>query len=388
MSWLKIKREIFLAIERNEINKVMNILEENPKALYAYNVSGESLLHVAANFGNIHLLEVLTKKGLDVNINLKNEYEKKITPLHNAVENSCTESVKWLIDHGADVNAGEGLHATPLISAVLRGHEEIATLLVNSGANLNAIYTMGDGTEINALKAAKMKEHNKLFDLLLQWGAKEINDEASINNRPYNSRHSEIVNYIAKFFGSISNTIGEITPGGNVSIEINIIPPSNDKKFYTLFTCGMSDLPMDESVDAENKYAELLLKLPSNWPIHKLEDKNNRWPIGWLKKLAYIPHEFNGWIDEGVIIPYGEPPRSFASNTELSCFMITRPTEPGLDKLHLSDGSIVNIYSIVPIYSEERDLAIEYGFEYLIKKLQELGEYEVLDINRGNIGIN
>ncbi len=98
-----------------------------------------------------------------------------------------------------------------------------------------------------------------------------------------------------------------------------------NKDFVTLVTTGMSDEPMDYSnEESVFKYSELLLKLPSSWIVEKdnIKDQDLFWPLGWLRKVAHIPHIYNGWIEEGVILPNGEPPQPFASNTKLSCIMV------------------------------------------------------------------
>jgi ankyrin repeat protein len=42
-----------------------------------------------------------------------------------------------LIDEGADVNAQEGEHRTPIIQAALKEHIEIVRLLLRAGADFN-----------------------------------------------------------------------------------------------------------------------------------------------------------------------------------------------------------------------------------------------------------
>ena len=198
-----------------------------------------------------------------------------------------------------------------------------------------------------------------------------------------------ILEYVTKHFGPIKSTISEIVPGSRVSVNIHIIPPSVNKDFVTLVTTGMSDEPMDYSnEEGVFKYAELLLKLSSSWLIEKesMKDQDHYWPLGWLRKVAHIPHMYEGWLEEGVILPNGEPPQPFASNTKLSCIMVCRSQEPELDNVYTKQGNI-NIYTLVPIYEEERNLALEKGHDYLLKRMSEEGISDVLDIDRVNVGI-
>ncbi|WP_232732242.1 suppressor of fused domain protein [Bacillus sp. mrc49] len=38
-----------------------------------------------------------------------------------------------------------------------------------------------------------------------------------------------------------------------------------------------------------------------------MKGQNHYWPIGWLRKVADIPHIYDGWLAEGGILPNGEP---------------------------------------------------------------------------------
>ena len=59
-------------------------------------------------------VQLLVRHGADVNASDKTHS----TPLHLAPSKGCVESVKLLIQHGADVNAKNGRQSTPLHLAV------------------------------------------------------------------------------------------------------------------------------------------------------------------------------------------------------------------------------------------------------------------------------
>ncbi|MDU4660348.1 suppressor of fused domain protein [Clostridium butyricum] len=81
-----------------------------------------------------------------------------------------------------------------------------------------------------------------------------------------------MIDYIEKNLGKIDITIGKILSGRGVDIDINLIRPTKEKNYITLATNGMSSYPMRYSEkDNEFKYAELIIKLPSEW---KLDEKN------------------------------------------------------------------------------------------------------------------
>ncbi|MCI1696911.1 suppressor of fused domain protein [Aneurinibacillus aneurinilyticus] len=389
MSWSKVKRETFSAIKRDDYNSVVKMIEEHPEVLTAYNTRGESLLHVAAQGENIELLKFLVQKGLDVNIGRKNDGKRCVTPLHNAAEYGSIKTARWLLECGANIDAGYGLHATPLIEAAMEGKLDMVKLLHAAGADINAFYYIGEDesmVRVNALRVAEMEGHKEVAEFLRHHGAVNFNE---LPKGTVFTRHDEILQHIIKYVGPISNTISEIVPGSRVSVNIHIIPPTDEMDWITLITSGMSDCAMDASEGNEGfRYAELLLKLPVNWPITKkdLEDGDYYWPYGWLRQIAHIPHIYEGWLEKGVIIPNGEPPEPFASNTKLSCILIDVPKEKEMQRYISNDGTIINFYTLIPIYEEERELATNVSSEYLVGILNDRGIADVLDSNRENVG--
>lgn len=65
------------------------------------------------------------------------------TPLHIASFGGNPELAKLLLDHGADVNARDGVERTPLICAAEANNVNIAEMLINHGADLNATAQRG-----------------------------------------------------------------------------------------------------------------------------------------------------------------------------------------------------------------------------------------------------
>jgi len=88
-------------------------------------------LHSAVQKGRRDIVELLIQNGADVNAKQKGGY----APLYYAISNKDLGMVKLLITKGADVNAGPhpALH-----SAAQRGRSDIAELLIQKGASVNA----------------------------------------------------------------------------------------------------------------------------------------------------------------------------------------------------------------------------------------------------------
>jgi hypothetical protein len=72
----------------------------------------------------------------NINVNLKDLYGS--TPLHSAAVNGHVEIARLLLQNGADVNAKSNFDSTPLHDAAIFGHIDILHLLVENGADLEA----------------------------------------------------------------------------------------------------------------------------------------------------------------------------------------------------------------------------------------------------------
>ncbi|RPK15236.1 suppressor of fused domain protein [Priestia endophytica] len=371
-------KEIHSAIKKGDTEKVVELINSDTELLNMMTPFG-TWLHVAASRGQLDIAKKLVELGSDINM-VGGVYNGGA--LNVSASAGHIDIVEYLLSCGAHMDVSEP-EKNPLFGAISNGHVDTARLLIESGIDTEVKYNGEFMKDMDALAFAKEQGQKETVKLLEGQKDHSVNmPEIKGNN------HDIILDHITKYFGSVKTTISEIVPGSRVSVNVHVIPPSVDKGFLTLVTTGMSDEPMDYSKEeSEFKYAELLLKLPPDWEIDKdyVGNQEYYWPLSWLKKVAHIPHVYEGWLEEEVILPNGEPPQPFASNTKLSCIMICRPSESGLDSVHTAQGK-VHVYTLVPIYEEERDLALEKGHEYLLKKMHEKGISDVLDINRVNVG--
>jgi hypothetical protein len=97
---------------------------------------GRTQLHHCAENG----LTTSVKRLLsirNINVNVKNDRFGS-TPLHYAAENGHIEIARLLLQNGAEVNARNNYGSTSLHWAAFQGHIDILHLLVENGANLEA----------------------------------------------------------------------------------------------------------------------------------------------------------------------------------------------------------------------------------------------------------
>jgi ankyrin repeat protein len=84
---------------------------------------------------NVPMMEALLKAGANPNAG----YGSGETPLMTAARTGKVDSVKLLVEHGAEVNAAEEFRGqTPLMFAAAENHAEVAKLLLARGALVNA----------------------------------------------------------------------------------------------------------------------------------------------------------------------------------------------------------------------------------------------------------
>jgi len=97
------------AIENNDFDEVKKILaiDNENKYIHPVGVLEVTALHVAAWRGRIDLLNLLYKRGADVN----NVDKIGRTALYYAAYDGNAEVTEWLVERGADVNAKVGVHS-------------------------------------------------------------------------------------------------------------------------------------------------------------------------------------------------------------------------------------------------------------------------------------
>lgn len=200
-----------------------------------------------------------------------------------------------------------------------------------------------------------------------------------------------IKDHVEKYIGKVDAVYHEIVPD-LVHLDILIVNPTKEKNYYTLVTCGMSNIPMTVPEGADNfRFAELVICLPSDWKVsdEAFKQDENYWPILWLKKLARFPHEYGTWLYHAHTIPNNDPAEPFANNTDLSGMILSIPSTVedanGFFTLELTNGDRVHFFSLIPIYTKEMDFKLKKGADALIEKLEKAGVNEIVDVRRKSV---
>jgi cytohesin len=201
-------KELFDAINSNDINKVKELIQDDGVDLNAKNELGQTPLIAASQIGNTEIAILLIEEGADVNakgtnkntpliaasnkgniklvtlliekeadVNAKNYFEH--TPLILASQNGHKEIAVLLIENDAEINAKDSFGNTPLILASKNGHKDVAILLIENGANINA----KSNWDYTPLILALQNGHKEIATLLIEKGA-DVNAKNNNKNTP------------------------------------------------------------------------------------------------------------------------------------------------------------------------------------------------------------
>ncbi|ADV67893.1 ankyrin repeat domain-containing protein [Deinococcus maricopensis] len=124
------------------------LLDADPRLVAAFSADGFTLLGLAAFFGQVEVARALIARGADVNVASRNGLQ--VTPLHSAVAGRHADLAALLLDAGADVNARQHGGFTPLMGAAQNGHADLVRALLARGADPAARTDDGDSAAVFA----------------------------------------------------------------------------------------------------------------------------------------------------------------------------------------------------------------------------------------------
>ena len=182
--------DFFKAITDGDSPKVEQMIYLSPDLVNSRNESGMSAVTIAVYYGRPEIAKLLVSKEAKLDIfdasivgnlvaakkfiekdeKIVNSYSSDgFTPLHLAAFFGHYEVASLLITSGADINAvaKNSMKVTPLHSAAARNQFEISKLLVSKGANVNAKQQQ----DFTPLHAAAMNGNSDLATFLLSKGA-------------------------------------------------------------------------------------------------------------------------------------------------------------------------------------------------------------------------
>jgi hypothetical protein len=381
------------AIEEGDLATVDRLLADKPELLHLTAMG--SCLHIAAAEGKLPVVERFVDLGADIN----QAIEIEGTPLEQAASGGHLDVVKYLVKRGASL-AVPHPDFNPLYSAIYEGHTDVVRFLLSAGLDPAVVYRSESGRLSNALSFARRMGRTEIAEALTKagcrlpvegvdkpvWQPEGLEESAADSNHP----HERIVAHIAEKYGAADpQVLQEILPvHDEVHVKIHVVRPNDTHPFLTLFTTGMSDRPMAAPAGEEAfQYAELVMHLPPTWqhPQDPGAAADTFWPFEWMRKVAYFPHLHHASLGgQWTIISSDEPPVPLGANTKQTCLLLLADFG-GLDPLELGDGKSVRFYTVVPLYTEERDFEKRRGMVALLQRLEKSGFTAVVGVNRPNV---
>lgn len=136
--------------------------------LYAKDLAGANLLHLSAWNDRVEATKLLLGYGIPISCTRGDD---GYTPLIGASRNGCADTVKLLLERGADPSLCTTDGCQPLTLAALRGHVDIVKQLVNHSQPAKAKINDAGDFGFTPFHAACETSHVEIVEFLLAKGA-------------------------------------------------------------------------------------------------------------------------------------------------------------------------------------------------------------------------
>ena len=131
----------------------------SPELIDEWNGNNETPLYIAAKNGNMEMVKYLVEHGANVN----RATDAGVTPLHLTALCGDLNIMQYLVEHGADVNRTANNEINPLIFAVMTGEENVVRYL----ASLDGVdFDIKGVGGLTALDLARQTSQNNIIQIL------------------------------------------------------------------------------------------------------------------------------------------------------------------------------------------------------------------------------
>jgi ankyrin repeat protein len=152
--------DVFEAAAFGRVERLRELIDSDPELAAAFSPDGFTALHFAAFFAHPEAAALLLERGADATVRARNAMA--VEPLHSAAAADQTEIARMLLDAGADPNAVQEGGFAPLHAAGHSGNAELAELLLERGADRSRATDAGQ----TAADFARESGHALLADSL------------------------------------------------------------------------------------------------------------------------------------------------------------------------------------------------------------------------------
>lgn len=184
-------QDIYTAVEQGDVQKIKQLVSDDPGILNQRNAEAFTPLNLAANLDKPEVAKVLLDLGADPYIG---DNENSM-PIHVAAISGSIPIVDMLIAHGVDVNIKDINNMTAFNFAVSRNKLEMARHLADCGADVKVTSFAG----ISALHFAAMSGNVELCEFILEMKV-PIDSKTPQGIMPIHSAcsfgHTDVVKYL------------------------------------------------------------------------------------------------------------------------------------------------------------------------------------------------
>ena len=152
--------DIFEASALGRVDRIKQLLRDEPALASAYSPDGFPAVGLAAFFGHLEAARTLIAAGANIHAAATNAL--KVQAIHAAVASKNLEIVRAVLEAGADPNAAQQQGFRPIHEAGNSGNRDLAELLLRYGADPSLANDEGK----TAISIAREKGHADFVDWL------------------------------------------------------------------------------------------------------------------------------------------------------------------------------------------------------------------------------
>ena len=152
--------DIFEAAALGRVDRIKQLLRDDPSLASAYAPDGFPAVGLAAFFGHLDAVRTLIAAGADIHAAAKNSL--KVQAIHAAVASKNLDIVRAVLEAGADPNAAQQQGFRPMHESGSSGSRELAELLMKYGGDP----TLKNDEGKNTITFAREKGHVEFADWL------------------------------------------------------------------------------------------------------------------------------------------------------------------------------------------------------------------------------
>jgi hypothetical protein len=243
----------------------------------------EISIHLAAYIGNYAKVKILIESGVDSNLSDFGD-----TVLHHAASGGHNDIARLLIDNGANLNTKNRMGQTPLHISTRIGYKDMVELLIDKGANININNDEGR----TPLHEAANSGHKDLVTLLISHGA-------DLNAKTQNGMTA--LDYALRSgFEDVAELLGVNTKRLSIAnkepYKVIVTDPKAVRRFLRFCSIDFDDVWIPDKTDIEGLKPALKLHLEKNTLVKRLSMFEREAVLAEFRKYN---QEYSGFVVNG-----------------------------------------------------------------------------------------